>query len=130
MKVVKSASGGTVLKISRQEWFALGRRQGWLDKKAIAPQDDPGSEHFDVNGWADKPVPPSDRMQWDKFKGDGQFSEQMDAELGGEGGAPAVSQGRNYSDDMVQMYAAQQFKDWTPDDLKTLIGLLQQKAGE
>ena len=34
MKLVKSASGKTVVKMTRSEWTDMGKKAGWLGKKA------------------------------------------------------------------------------------------------
>jgi hypothetical protein len=34
MKLIKQASGKTTIKMSKKEWFSLGKKAGWLSKKA------------------------------------------------------------------------------------------------
>ena len=44
MKLVKTASGKQTIKISKSEWESIGKKQGWMSKKAMWPFGNKGEQ--------------------------------------------------------------------------------------
>jgi len=66
MKLTKTASGKTTVKMSRIEWTNLGKKAGWIGKKAqnLAGQDTMNQE---VEAWVMQTGKPGVMDKWYKF---------------------------------------------------------------